>query len=121
MERAIQFGAALALFWVGQGLLGRQPVVGAALVLAAVAAFVGLPRLLARPVTSTGAGTIGGQQSQSTSLEEPHRGAPSALPLIGASVVCGVAASLVDAYPALQPWPALITWAAAIGLPPSLQ
>jgi 4-amino-4-deoxy-L-arabinose transferase-like glycosyltransferase len=114
MERAIQFGAALALFWVGQGLLGTQPMVGVALMLAAVVTFVGLPHLLARPVTSIGAGAMGGRRS--AALEALNRRAPDALPLIGASAVCGVAACMVDAYPALRPWLALLTWSAAIGL-----
>jgi 4-amino-4-deoxy-L-arabinose transferase-like glycosyltransferase len=46
MERALLFGTTLALAWIGQGLLrSTHPIVGVLLLVLAVAAFIGLPRL----------------------------------------------------------------------------
>jgi 4-amino-4-deoxy-L-arabinose transferase-like glycosyltransferase len=115
MERAIKFAATFALFWAGLALLRSQPLVGAAAMMAAVAAFVLLPRALPRPIATSAAARATASPRGETLGQRISRSA-GALWLIGASIVCGALAPLVDANPSLQPWPALIIWATAIAL-----
>ena len=56
MERALLFGTTLALIWAGQSLLRTSPLAGLAMLVAAVAAYIGLPQLVAR---FDGARTLG--------------------------------------------------------------
>jgi 4-amino-4-deoxy-L-arabinose transferase-like glycosyltransferase len=113
MERALQFGAAMALAWVGVGLLRSQPVPGLAVLACAVVALVGLPQLLAR---AQGIGRGEASPASSAPADQLADRAPAAYWLVGAAAACGIAAPWVNTLLAAQPWAGLLAWAAAIGL-----
>lgn len=113
MERVLQLGAMLALAWMGQALLGSQPALGAALLIGALTTFVWLPRLAEQAKRALAVGQ--NAESRSPAAPAPARVA-GALALIGASLICGIATHWAATLPELRPAPALLAWAAAIGL-----
>ncbi|MBK9714716.1 MAG: glycosyltransferase family 39 protein [Kouleothrix sp.] len=134
MERALLFGTTLALIWAGQSLLRTSPLAGLAMLVAAVAAYIGLPQLVAR---FDGARTLGSPArppiarptaqprraaaaqpaaQQASPVADILRQRPLGARLIVASAIWGAVAYVVNSSPALQPWPALLVWASAIGL-----
>jgi len=109
--RSVLVSLTIAVGWAGQSLLmpaSSYRLVGLGLLAVAAMNFVLLTRQTPRDPESEHIF----QYMATPTLAAPRTSAVWVL--IGASTVCGAATYWLNSHPTLQPWPALIAWAAAI-------